>query len=92
MVYTKMSTSNLCQHWDLSYLLNWGTTWKDLKPAETTWCHLEPPTNYSKPLKTTQEIPDITWHQSQYIFFTKNELFFSAVALMLCLKVIFGQI
>ena len=92
MVYTKMSTSNLCQHWDLSYLLKRGTTWKDLKPAETTWCHLEPPTNYSKPLKTTQEIPDITWHQSQYIFFTKNELFFSAVALMLCLKVIFGQI
>ena len=60
--------------------------------AETTWCQLEPPSNYPKPLKTTQEIPDITWYQPQCIFFTKNELFFSAAALMLCLKVIFGQI
>ena len=79
-----MSTSNLCQHWDVPYLLKRGTAWNDPKPVETTWCYLKPPSNQSKPPKTTQEIPDVTWYQPQYIFFTKNESFFSCVALLLC--------
>ena len=46
--YTKMNTSNLCQHWDLSYLIKWGTAWNDLKPSSnhpvTSQNHLNPPT------------------------------------------------
>ena len=46
--YTKMNTSNLSQHWDLSYLINWGTAWNDLKLSSnhpvTSQNYLKPPT------------------------------------------------
>ena len=88
--YTKMSTSNLCQHWDVPYLLKRGMAWNNLKPAETTWNHPVTSQNYLKLLK---EIPAILYLIPLTVLcFTKNELFFSCVALMLCIKVIFGQI
>ena len=91
---TKMSTSNVCQQWNVPYLLKRGTAWNVLRLAETTWCHMKPPSNqpnHPKLPKNSQKMPDITWYQPQHIFFTKKELLFSSATFMLCLKVIFGQ-
>ena len=65
--YTKMSKSNLCQHWDVPHLLKQGTAWNDLKPAETAWCHLQPPSS-------SQNHPGNTCYYliTQYYFLLKT--------------------